>query len=238
MILVRINLGVVMMTFPKIAASLLAGAGFLTSAMAADAATIGGASLSVSNGLIESAAIKDPTETIVGYDFNISGDFFMETLITDFDAVRDYDVTVKVWDAAGVPTFNLSLPVPDESINGLLDGLGMIGVLDLLSPILTEPTGAINIAGLDVDYSYSNLAYTANSIAGTFALALAVDINFLAFADAFLGLGVSTPPESAAFSAEFAISAVPVPAALPLALTGAALLGGLGLRRRRARAAA
>lgn len=220
------------MKFSKIVASALAGAGFMGSVMAADAATVGGASLNISNGLLQSSAGFEDGEA--GYFFNISGDFVAESLITDFAVVRDYDATVMVWDAAGVPVFNLILPLPAISINGVLAGFGGAGILDLLAPGLDASSGTLAIAGVDIDYSYSDLSITANAIAGAFTLALFIDEFFLADFDYFLGLGVSTPPASAEFSAEFAISTVPVPAALPLAFTGVALLGGLGFRRRRA----
>lgn len=187
----------------------------------AQSAVVGGASVDITNGVFLSATAPG------GYDIDITGDFFAQSLITDFDAARTYRVSadftlnnVQILDEAAV--------LPPMSINDILDFATDSGLAALFAPVLTQNPGTLNILGVDVDYSYSNIVTTANSISGMFAIGLLLPQQ----AGNFLGL--ASPNDGATFSASLAIAPVPLPAALPLALGGFALFGFMGWRRRAA----
>lgn len=209
------------MNMPHLIKSALFGLACLGLGSTAQAAVVGGASVDITNGVFLSATAPG------GYDIDITGDFFAESLIADFDAVRTYRVSADF-------TLNNDLILdeaallPPMSINDILDFATGSGLAALFAPVLTQNPGAIEILGVDVDYSYSDIVTTANSVSGMFAIGLLLPQG------AGNLLGLASPTDGATFSASLAIAPVPVPAALPLALGGFALLGFMGWRRRAA----
>lgn len=213
------------MRLSKVVALLAAGMGFGLAAQAADAATLGGASLDISDGVLTSASER--RNGVDGYVIEVSGAYFAESLIEDFAAIGDYEATILVWDAAGAPAVDLTLDLPAASIDDLRT---------LLDRTLLS-------LGLSLDYAATGAVSTATSEAGDFTLSRFIDLTTLSEIGEFLGLALGAPPARAEFSARFEIApiaaaavvptAIPVPAALPLALSGFALLGAVGLRRRR-----
>lgn len=209
------------MTISHLIKSSLFGIACLGFGSLAQAATVGGASLDITNGVFTSTTLSD------GYDVGIEGDFFAESLITDFDAERTYklaaDLTIN-----NAKVFDESTLLPPLSINDILDFAVDSGLAGFFAPVLTQNPGTLTILGVDVDYSYNNIVTTANSIGGMFTIGLILPTE----AGGFLNL--ESPNDGATFAASLSITPVPLPAALPLALGGFALLGFVGWRRRAA----
>lgn len=234
------------MNFKRSFIGVFASAGLLTIANAAGAASAGGASISITDGKLESkywyyGATGAEGETpgsggLSGYDFDISGNFLAKSLISDFDAIRSYRASASLT-YEGSSLFSGSVMLPPASINDFLGVLDDTGLFSFFAPVLTNATGGLNILGLPVTYSYSDIVTGPNSISGIFALHLTLTSDQLAnLTYLFCACDGDTPLASASFSMELDISAVPIPAALPLALSGFALLGGFGFRRRRSMA--
>ncbi len=220
-----------------------AGALFASTAFATHVAPLGGA-VAVVNG--EFSAVENFDDD--GFDIEITGDFFAESGLGDLSVPRSFIASADIG-VNGSPFFSGSAatgPIVIEDL--LLLGAAVFGpTLDVttfappniggvvdLSLIDLSPFGFSlgDIPGLvpllpEVAFSIILTGGGASSISGLFELSTFISFDL-----------IDDLPSSFAFSAELTLAPVPVPAALPLALTGAALLGGLGWRRRRRAAAA
>ncbi len=212
----------------------------------ANAASIGGASLDIegSVSVIEIPGSQEPGGAFV---IDVDGSFFAESLITDFDAVRNYEASlvIQAGGESGVGTiFDESIPIGLTSVNGLLADFGadISDINNLIGFVASEPSDAIAFADLfgqpglfgGLSFDISNVETTSNSIGGDFGLivsldGLALDELTLVLGEA-LGIGLFEPEFDFAITA--AITPVPVPAALPMLLGGFAVLGFFGWRRK------
>lgn len=227
------------MKLDSIITGAFAGLGMLTLATGASATSVGGASFSVSNGMLALTAA-----TGGAYDINISGDFLAETLISDLNEVRPWNASLTL-NADGATLLDGTLPLPPVSINGVLGSPeDEFSLISFLTPIFSTASGTVDFLDPPVTYDVTDIVRTGNSIAGHFELSTVLTTDILDDIGEVFGLGTGiTLPESIGFSLTAEISPVgpetspvPVPAALPLALSGMALLGGLGFRRKRSRA--
>ncbi|MFN3259220.1 MAG: hypothetical protein ACE37J_01540 [Pikeienuella sp.] len=223
------------------ASALAAGLFAAASALAAPVAPPGGAIAGASGTFASERGVD-------GFDIMINGSFFAASNLASTSAPRNFIASAEIG-LNGSTVFGGSAETGPVVIDDLLfAGLAIFGptidvttfappliegVFDIkdvdLSLFGTSLTDLLPFAPLlpEVAFSVALTGFGGNAVEGTFGLT-----TFLS--DALLGAtGLGAPPASATFSGEFAIQPVPVPAALPLALTGAALLGGLGWRKRR-----
>ncbi len=220
-----------------LAAGLLAAA----SALAAPVAPPGGAIAGASGTLFSERGVD-------GFDVVINGSFFAASNLASTSAPQNFIASAEIG-LNGSTVFSGSAETGPIVIDDLLfAGLAIFGpTIDVttFAPPLIE--GVFDIKDVDlslfgttlndllpfapllpeVAFTIGLTGFGGNAIEGSFGLT-----TFLS--DALLGAtGLGAPPGSAEFSGVFTIQPVPVPAALPLALTGAAVLGGLGWRKRR-----
>lgn len=241
------------MNIPHLVKSSVFGLACLGFGSVSQAAVVGGASVDIANGVFLSTAVAD------GFEVSITGDFVAQSLIADFDAVTSYEASADVI-LNGASVLNGSAILPPTSINRILGVADDLGLAALFAPVLTQNPGAITlppvsigdildvadgfglrgllesalppgsgaltIFGFDADYSYDITGLTPNSVSGMFTIGLILPAAGGAILD------LASPTDGATFSASLAIAPVPLPAALPLALGGFALLGLAGWRRR------
>ena len=220
--------------------SLVFAVGFLFagSAAATHVAPLGGAVAVVNGGF---SAVENFNDD--GFDIEITGDFFAESNLGDLSLTRNFIASADIG-VNGSPFFSGSAATGPIVIEDLLFlGAAVFGpTLDVttfappniggvvdLSLIDLSPFGFSlgDIPGLvpllpEVAFSIILTGGGPNSISGLFELSTFISFDL-----------IDNLPSSFAFSAELTLAPIPVPAALPLALTGAAVLGGLGWRKRR-----
>lgn len=231
---------------PVVAVGFLAAA----AAHATHLAPPGGAALVIEDGFFASER-NDGND---GFNVSITGFFQAESLIADLTLEQNFTARASI-DILGNNPFNLFDITAETGVFAPADVIGLAfgafgPAVTLASP--TAPNdfeGTFNFAAINfpllgltltagelallplVNFAIDldNAATTANSVQGIFLLTSGISDAFIA------ELGLGAPPAEVFFRGDFSLTpaAVPVPAALPLALSGAALLGGLGLRKRR-----
>lgn len=211
-----------------------AAVSFVAFASPSEAATTpaGGALLELTNGQY----VLDPTPG--GFQFILETDFFAQSLISDLDTPQSFLLSASI-DIDGL-VFEDSLLLPPFAPQDAIDlGLFLFNEFIDLDDTPFPPfdvTGGIETGndGIIIRFGLDELVLGPDSVSGELDFIALIATAAVDDLD-LLGLDFSGLDEEGAFSAVFTLTpaVVPVPAALPLALTGAALLAGLGLRRRR-----
>ncbi len=201
----------------------------------ADAAVVGGASF-------DASGTYDIDAVTGGYFAEVEGAFFAESLIADLDAPQSFLATATLM-ADGSTLFSDSLLLPPLAPNDVVAlAIGAFGAFGSLDP---APLPGFDVSGtLDFSPVISALApiffaiditgLTSNSASGAFLISTFLSDSLLA------DLRIGDPSGTGSFSLSISltpVSAVPLPAALPLALGGIGVFAGLGFRRRAERAA-
>lgn len=216
----------------RIFTSITLGASALFLANIASAASVSSAGLSVTNAtlkVIPKADNSDPAN-MPGWEtqewkFEISGQFILDWLNLDLLEARPYQLSGSV-DVEGVNRIHELVYLPPISIADLLDRPGSSGMATFLDPFLAFISGMVNV-------STANVVTTPNSMAGSFMIMPVIHGSDFAELMGILGYeSRDLPVDPVNFSLDVKVSAVPIPAALPLALSGLALLGLIGIRRR------
>lgn len=240
----------------KIITSTIAGAASLLFANTAIATSVGEASISLRGGmtitLLEAGGgssyvpPEDSTEPVgvsdeFEWQFDIDGEFVLDWLTLDPFATRPHVLSASLGlstpdlgplGAAWTANFGESIDLPSSSIADLVNSIDSAGVASYLGPFLPFFP---DLSGINLNDLLGATEPVSISFAKTLVISNMEYAGLLTTLD-FEGESFSGIPLS--YNVQFRISdvpppaLVPLPAALPLALGGFALLGGLGMRRR------
>lgn len=206
--------------------TLTAAAAFATVGFAAQAATVAEITASGEYGVATDGA---STELFVSGNFTAFADTAFDTSATN-DFLFELDL-----EATGIPTIDEELLVEDITGDDII-GFALSILIDIdnalpgvLGAIIDEVTDGdldpTNIAGVLFGFDFNITDFSGNSAAGTFAATIADG----AFNTIPTTVAVGTFDGSATIST---VSAVPLPATLPLLAFGGAGLMALGRRRK------
>lgn len=216
----------------------------------AQAAVLGGANVNVT-GTVTTEVRQAPSQSTDGLFFiEASGTFFAQSLIEDPDALNVFVLSSDLT-AGGREFFNIAIETPVTSVNGILDVIGtdFDEVVALGAPIVGallsgDQIGTVTLDdpifglfdGLDIDFEITDVNPTANSIMGNFSVGAELTGTQLTVVEQTL-IGIFGPinfEPSFAFEFNAEIAPIPLPAAFPLLLSGIAILGFAGWRRKAA----
>lgn len=212
----------------------------------AQAAIPGGANVNVTG--VVTTEVRPATAPDGLFFIEASGTFFAQSLIDDPDALRRFALTSN-FTAGGVDFFDVSAITPVTSVNGLLNVVGaeFDEVVAFGAPFVSillsgDQIGSVGLddpvfglfQGLDLGFEITDVSASSNSITGDFSVGAELTGTQLGAAqntlEIFFGPIDFEPTFGFEFNAE--IAPIPLPAAFPLLLSGIALFGFLGRRRR------